>query len=96
MTCGERAAVTVADVLRDHVAGLCLDHEQAKVVAHILACRTGRLGGHVAVCDRCGHSHFAYHSCMRPTGGVSFPPEAGFTPAREPRRRGRRRGSEKQ
>lgn len=63
MACGEHAAVTVADVLRDHVAGLRLDHAQAKVVAHILACRTGRLGGHIAVCDRCGHRHFAYHSC---------------------------------
>jgi Putative transposase/Transposase zinc-binding domain len=63
MTCGERPAVTVADVLRDHVTGLHLDPEQAKAVAHILACRTGRLGGHVSVCDRCSHIHFAYHSC---------------------------------
>jgi hypothetical protein len=63
VACGERAAVTVADVLRDHVARLHLNPEQAKVVAHILACRTGRLGGHVSVCDRCGHTHFAYHSC---------------------------------
>jgi hypothetical protein len=61
--CGERAAVAVADVLRDHVAGLRLSAEQAKAVAHILACRTGRLGGHLAVCDRCGYKHFAYHSC---------------------------------
>lgn len=63
MSCGEHAAVTVADVLRDQVAGLRTTHEQAKVAAHILACRTGRLGGHLAVCDRCGHTHFAYHSC---------------------------------
>ena len=63
MGCGEHAAVTIADVLRDHVAGLHLSPEQAKVVAHILACRTGRLGGHVAVCDHCGYKHFAYHSC---------------------------------
>jgi hypothetical protein len=61
--CGERAAVSVADVLRDHVPALCLDQDQAKAAAHILACRTGRLGGHLAVCDRCGHTHFAYHSC---------------------------------
>lgn len=63
MPCGERAAITVADVLRDQVAGLRTTHEQAKAAAHILACRTGRLGGHVAVCDRCGYTHFAYHSC---------------------------------
>jgi len=61
--CGERAAITVADVLRDQVAGLRTTHEQAKTASHILACRTGRLGGHVAVCNRCGYTHFAYHSC---------------------------------
>ena len=63
MPCGERAALAVADVLRDHLASLRLSAEQAKAVAHILACRTGRLGGHLAVCDRCGYNHFAYHSC---------------------------------
>lgn len=63
MPCGERAALAVADVLRDHVDGLRLSPEQAKAAAHILACRTGRLGGHLAVCDRCGYKHFAYHSC---------------------------------
>lgn len=63
MPCGERAATSVADVLRDHVAGLHLDNDQAKAAAHIMACRTGRLGGHRAVCDRCGQIHFAYHSC---------------------------------
>ena len=63
MPCGERAALAVADVLRDHVASLRLSAEQAKAAAHILACRTGRLGGHLAVCDRCGYKHFAYHSC---------------------------------
>ena len=63
MPCGERAALAVADVLRDHVAHLRLSPEQAKAAAHILACRTGRLGGHLAVCDRCGYKHFAYHSC---------------------------------
>lgn len=63
MPCGERAALAVADVLRDHVAHLRLCPEQAKAAAHILACRTGRLGGHLALCDRCGYNHFAYHSC---------------------------------
>jgi hypothetical protein len=60
--CGEQA-LSIADILRDHVGGLHLDHEQAKAVAHILACRTGRLGGHVALCDRCQARHYAYHSC---------------------------------
>jgi hypothetical protein len=60
--CRERT-LSVADILRDHVGRLRLDHEQGKAVAHILACRTGRLGGHLAVCDRCGAKHYAYHSC---------------------------------
>lgn len=63
MPCGERAALAVADVLRDHLPSLRLSAEQAKAAAHILACRTGRLGGHLAVCDRCPYKHFAYHSC---------------------------------
>jgi len=61
--CGERAALGVADVLRDHVASLNLSPEQGKAAAHIMACRTGRLGGHAFVCDRCGERHFAYNSC---------------------------------
>ena len=40
-----------------------MDREQARAAAHILSCRTPRLGGHVAVCDRCGVERFAYHSC---------------------------------
>jgi hypothetical protein len=36
---------------------------QGKAAAHIMACRTGRLGGHRAVCDRCGAEHYAFHSC---------------------------------
>lgn len=63
MPCGQRAALGVADVLRDHVASLRLSPEQGKAAAHIMACRTGRLGGHAFVCDRCGEKHFAYNSC---------------------------------
>jgi hypothetical protein len=62
VSCAEQA-LSIANILRDHVGSLRLDHEQGKAVAHILACRTGRLGGHVALCDRCGACHYAYHSC---------------------------------
>jgi hypothetical protein len=62
VSCAERA-LAVADILRDHALGLHLNHEQGKAVAHILACRTGRLGGHLALCERCGAKHYAYHSC---------------------------------
>lgn len=63
MNCGERIALGVADVLRDHVASLKLSPEQGKAAAHIIACRTGRLGGHAFECDRCGVRHPAYNSC---------------------------------
>jgi hypothetical protein len=36
---------------------------QLKVMAAIEACRTEALGGHVAACAKCGHSHIAYNSC---------------------------------
>jgi len=62
VSCGEQA-LSIAEILRDHVGDLPLNHEQGKAVAHILACRTGRMGGHVAFCDRCGARHYAYHSC---------------------------------
>ena len=63
MPCGQSAALGVADVLRDHVASLRLSPEQGKAAAHIMACRTGRLGGHLFACDRCGEKHFAFNSC---------------------------------
>lgn len=53
----------VADILRDHASALTLGREQHRVVCHLIACRTGQLGGHRAHCDRCGAVHFAYHSC---------------------------------
>ena len=34
-----------------------------KVMSAIEACRTEVLGGHVAACSACGHSHVAYNSC---------------------------------
>jgi hypothetical protein len=57
------ARFTVADILRDHVGSLRLGDAQHRVVRHLLGCRTGQLGGHLGVCDRCGAKHFAYHSC---------------------------------
>ena len=36
---------------------------QLKVMSAIEACRTQVLGGHVAACTKCGHSHIAYNSC---------------------------------
>jgi hypothetical protein len=36
---------------------------QLKVMSAIETCRTEALGGHVAACTQCGHSHIAYNSC---------------------------------
>jgi hypothetical protein len=40
-----------------------LTRDQLKVMRAIEACRTPVLGGHVDVCDRCGHSQPSYNSC---------------------------------
>jgi len=34
-----------------------------KVVQDIIACRTAKLGGHVEVCEECGHTRISYNSC---------------------------------
>jgi hypothetical protein len=34
-----------------------------RALADILACRTERMGGHLAECEVCGHQHYSYHSC---------------------------------
>jgi hypothetical protein len=46
------------DLLRDE-----LSSEQQKHLAHLLACRTQELGGHLQHCQRCGHCSPAYNSC---------------------------------
>jgi len=34
-----------------------------RAMRDILRCRTLELGGHVFCCDRCGRTHYVYHSC---------------------------------
>lgn len=36
---------------------------QLKVMSAIENCRTAKLGGHVAACEKCDHIHIAYNSC---------------------------------
>ncbi len=64
-----RAALEVADIFRDHGpawrranAGR-VSLAQLKVMAAIEACCTAALGGHVAACTACDHTHIAYNSC---------------------------------
>lgn len=64
-----RPKLEVADIFRDYGpdyrranAGH-LNLPQLKVMSAIESCRTAALGGHVAACTACGHSHVAYNSC---------------------------------
>jgi len=64
-----RPALEVADIFRDHGPAWRRAHAghvslaQLKVMAAIEACRTAVLGGHVAACTACDHTHIAYNSC---------------------------------
>ncbi len=64
-----RQALEVADIFRAHGPAFRraraghLSLAQLKVMSAIERCRTAALGGHVAACRDCGHSHIAYNSC---------------------------------
>jgi hypothetical protein len=64
-----RPALEVADIFRNHGSAWRranaghVSLAQLKVMSAIEACRTAALGGHVAACMSCGHSHIAYNSC---------------------------------
>ena len=59
----------VADVIRlfgeDYLRlyGASTTPQQRQVLAAIQACRTAALGGHLDVCDHCGHEVPSYNSC---------------------------------
>jgi hypothetical protein len=64
-----RPALEVADIFHRH--GPAWRHANAghvslgqlKVMSAIESCRTAALGGHVARCENCAHTHIAYNSC---------------------------------
>ncbi len=64
-----RPSLEVADIFRGHgpawrranAGHVSLD--QLKVMSAIESCRTAALGGHVARCEDCAHTHIAYNSC---------------------------------
>jgi hypothetical protein len=64
-----RPSLEVADIFRGHgpawrranAGHVSLD--QLKVMSAIESCRTAALGGHVARCEKCAHTHIAYNSC---------------------------------
>jgi hypothetical protein len=65
----ERPKLEVADVFRRYGEAYrqkfnaSLSTAQRRVMTAIEVCRTAILGGHVEMCDRCGHLRNAYNSC---------------------------------
>ena len=64
---GSSARLEVAEVFRrfgpTYLCTHVLSPEQARVLRHILDCRTPALGGHVDTCDHCGKTWRSYNSC---------------------------------
>jgi hypothetical protein len=61
-----RSALEVADLFRTLLRQHRLPRAspvQSRVVRALVACRTAALGGHVDVCDACGHESVSYNSC---------------------------------
>jgi hypothetical protein len=64
-----RPALEVADIFRGHGSAWRranaghISLGQLKVMSAIERCRTAALGGHVARCETCPHTHIAYNSC---------------------------------
>jgi putative transposase/transposase-like zinc-binding protein len=64
-----RPALEVADIFRDHGPAWRRANAghvslgQLKAMSAIESCRTAALGGHVARCEECAHTHIAYNSC---------------------------------
>lgn len=63
----QRPRLEVADVLRTFVAEYeekyGVTSAQRRVLRDLMACRTELLGGHLAICDKCGHEVPSYNSC---------------------------------
>jgi hypothetical protein len=63
----ERPRFEIADIVRAHRDELertrPLSVDQGRALSAIALCRTAALGGHLDVCDACGHQQPAYNSC---------------------------------
>lgn len=62
-----RLSLELADIVRAHGEACRRSHaltpDQTAVLRDIVRCRTAALGGHLDVCDRCGHTAPSYNSC---------------------------------
>jgi hypothetical protein len=63
----QKPKLEVADIFRKHISDYQNTHtlwpDQARVVSHLLNCRTPSMGGHIDRCDHCGAERIRYHSC---------------------------------
>jgi hypothetical protein len=66
-TTAGRPRLEVADILRVHGEAYrqrhALSAAQLRVLRDLVACRTPALGGHLDVCEACGHAAPSYNSC---------------------------------
>jgi hypothetical protein len=57
----------IQDIFRESGPAFLENHtlstQQHKVFRHIAFCRSAELGGHVDICDECGHIQISYNSC---------------------------------
>ena len=62
-----RPVLEIADIFRAHGAAYRQRHtvhpDQRAAMDAIETCRTAARGGHLDICDTCGHQRPAYHSC---------------------------------
>jgi len=48
---------------REYIHNHILSHAQSRAFRDILRCRTAAMGGHINICDECGHQEISYNSC---------------------------------
>ena len=62
-----RPRYEVADIFhlgaKEYQAKHSLSARQQKIIRNIQQCRTSALGGHLDLCDECGHIRISYNSC---------------------------------
>jgi len=62
-----RADIEIADIFRQYFSEYTENYQVPqnirKVVDAIISCRTAVLGGHVEICEECGHKQISYNSC---------------------------------
>ena len=63
----QKPRLEVADIVKKHIRdyknAYPLGLHQHRILAHIVNCRTAKLGGHIDRCNHCGAERITYHSC---------------------------------